>query len=116
MSFIYPLTLQVSRSKPEAALGQNGYSGLQCGTEAVLYKNVPAAIQLKGEAAKPRAGLPQDTTNRTMWRVLIPRSALASGTLLVRDYLQDDLGVRYQVVAPYYNAFGYNLLCERLET
>ena len=51
-----------------------------------------------------------------MWRLFTPRAALARGALQVRDVVTDDLGVRYQVAAPYWNSLGYAALLERLDS
>jgi hypothetical protein len=43
------------------------------------------------------------------------RPKLANGTLKVGDVMIDDLGNRYQVLAPYWDSLGYRLTCALLE-
>lgn len=116
MSFLYPSTVTVTRPTQPAGVGAVGYGGEQPSTEAsVVASAVPASIQLAKEHGKPDAGLPGDA-NKTLWKVIIPAYAVAKGTIQARDVIADDLGVRYQVVGPYWNSLGYGCVCERLET
>ena len=83
--------------------------------EDSIARQVPASIQLDKQGAKPTADLPADMSNRTFWRILIPLGVIAFGTIKVRDIITDDLGLRYAVVANYWNSLGYGLRCELLE-
>lgn len=116
MTFHYPRKISIERSQQDAAFGKTEYAGVRNSTVVSIAKNVPAAIQFKGPALRPPADLPQDTMRRTMWRILIPGPALVGGMVHVRDYIKDDLGVRYQVISPDFSPLGHALLVERLET
>lgn len=114
MSFIYPRQIAVTRQVPVTGGGVQSYSGMQPAEEANIASGLPASIQLAKERGRPEANLPSDG-GRTLWKVLMPLSAIPLGTVHSRDILTDDLGVRYQVIGPYWNSLGYNMLCERLE-
>lgn len=114
MSFIYPRTISVGRQPITTGGGVQPYSGMQPPQEVPVATGLPASIQLNRERGKTEANLPADGT-KTLWRVFIPRSSATNGLIESRDIVTDDLGVRYQVLGPYWNSLGYNLLCERLE-
>lgn len=115
MSFMYPRTVALTRPAPSAQFGNVGYNAELPVNETVVASGLPASIQLSRQGAKPDAMLPGDQDKRTYWKVIIPLGALAQGVARVRDLVTDDLGVRYQVLGPYFNSLGYTLLCERLE-
>jgi hypothetical protein len=87
---------------------------MQPSQETSIATGLPASIQLAKERGKPEANLPADG-GKTLWKVFIPLSAAALGLIESRDIIKDDLGTRYQVIGPYWNSLGHNLLCERLE-
>lgn len=116
MSLLYPRTLTITRPHKQAGVGAQPYGGATLATETPVVSGVPASIQQKKEGAAPSAGLPGDAVKRTSWRIFIPVAALADGVIQTHDIVTDDLGVRYQVGAPYWNILGYNLLTERLES
>lgn len=115
MSWIYPRRVAITRPQVELPLGAGPYSAEALTKEIPVAANIPASIQLKGGSRRPDPMLPADTSSKTLWRVFIPAPALADGTVQTRDILTDDLGQRYQVIGPYWNSLGYNLLVERLE-
>lgn len=116
MSFLYPRKIRVLRPAAQRGLGAStGYGGQTRATDEEIAKDVPASIQLKGDAGRPQAQLPGDASRRTYWKILIPRDALQLGTVRLSDIIEDDMKVRYQVLAPYLNAFGHSLLCERMD-
>lgn len=126
-SFLYPRTVQVSRSKSAAAtsvvVGLVGYSGMTTEPapkdpqgETVLFTGIPASIQAARVGRKgSRAALPTDATFEPMWNIFIPPAALALGSVKDRDVITDDEGYRYQVAQAYWNSLGYRLDCIRLE-
>lgn len=116
MSFIYPRVVSISRPAAQTGVGAIGYGGQTKATETQVAQALPASIQAKKEGSRPDAGLPGDASKRTYWRVFIPAASLAKGQILARDIVTDDLGTRYQVLAPYWNSLGHNLMCELLET
>lgn len=116
MSFIYPRTIKITRQAPVTAVGAVQYSAVQASQETNVAVGLPASIQLDRTGRKPDANLPADIAGRTLWRILIPLSAAAQGLIQANDVIIDDLNVRYQVVGPYWNSLGYNLLVDRLGT
>lgn len=112
MSFLYPRTISISRPVAQVGVGAIGYGGQTEATETVLFTGIQASIQQKKEGQKPDLGLPGDTSKRSMWRIFI---LLARGSLKDRDIVTDDEGIRYQILAAYWNSLGYNCACERLE-
>ncbi|CAJ0698810.1 hypothetical protein [Ralstonia holmesii] len=116
MSFIYPRTIKITRQAPVTAVGAVQYSAVQASQEVNVATGISASIQLDKTGRKPDANLPADIAGRTFWRVLIPLGQAALGLIQLEDVITDDLGVRYQVVGPYWNSLGYNLLVDRLGT
>jgi hypothetical protein len=115
-SFIYPRTIAITRQPTSTTGGVQPYGGSKPETEETLYIGVAASIQEKSTGARPDAHLPADATNRSFWRVFMPLSAaVVPGSVLRGDIVTDEFGQRYQVVAPYINSLGPNLLVERLE-
>ncbi|MDW3683104.1 hypothetical protein RA280_15365 [Cupriavidus sp. CV2] len=115
MSFIYPRTVAITRPNAQTGVGAVGYGGLVASAETAVASALPASIQLDRTGRKPDAGLPGDAAGKTLWKVFIPAASAAKGLIQARDVLKDDLGIRYQVTAPYWNSLGYALLVERLE-
>ncbi len=112
MSFLYPRTVSVQR--PGASVPGVGLQAYSAPTVApVVATGLPASIQLKKEVGTLPASLPGDVSRRTYWNIFV-RCAL--GTVLDRDVIIDDAGVRYQVTGAYWNSLGYACLCERLES
>lgn len=116
MSFLYPRTISVTRQTPVTAVGAVQYSAVQESQETGIATGLPASIQLDRSGRRPDPNLPADIVGRTLWRVLIPLASAAKGLIQANDVITDDLNVRYQVVGPYWNSLGYNLLVDRLGT
>lgn len=112
MSFIYPRTISIVRQVLSTAVGALPYRGETPSNETTVASGIPASIQRKKVGQKAMAGLPGDG-NQSIWQILFN---LPIGTVNVRDVIVDELGVRYQVQAPYWNSMGYNCTCERLES
>lgn len=108
MSFLYPRLVTVNRPGAQTSVGfQADYAGDQAVTETVIVAEpVPASIQARREGTKDQVGLPDDTT-APYWYVFIPVYALAKGVILKGDIVIDELGLRYQVVTPYWDSLGY---------
>lgn len=115
MSFLYPRTIAITRPVAQTGVGAVGYGGLQAASETQVAAGLPASIQFEKDRGKPMADIPGDA-GKTLWHVLMPLSAAALGLIKTRDIVTDDLGQRYQVITPYWNSLGHNLLVERLET
>ncbi len=116
MSFIYPRTASFYRPNPVVAPGDIGYSGESSDSQAPIASAVPCSIQYKRASGGLAANLPADVVSKSIWIFFIPLSAgFVLGTLKDRDIAMDDLGVRYQVAADYWNSLGYQIACERLE-
>ena len=117
MSFLYPRVVAITRPiAGNQGVGAVEYGGELPINETSIATGLPASIQLQSQGAKPGADLPADMAHRTFWRILIPLSAIGTGTIKVRDIVTDDLGQRYAVVGDYWNSLGYGRLrCELLE-
>jgi len=115
-SFIYPRTITITRPVPQSGVGAVGYGGLQPSNETTVATGLPASIQFDRTGTSPRASLPGDSIGNGMWRVFIPGASAQNGLINSQDVITDDLGVRYQVSAPYWNSLGYALRVEKLET
>lgn len=115
MSFLYPRVIAITRPIADLGVGQVEYGGELPINEESVATQIPASIQLDKQGGKPSADLPADMAHRTFWKILIPLGFIAFGTIKVRDIITDDLGLRYAVVANYWNSLGYGLRCELLE-
>ena len=118
MSFMYPRTVSVSRpnATPAGQLGDVGYSAQRGPVdETVIATGLAASIQFDRQGQRNPTGLPSDAAYKPIWKVFIPASAAALGSIQSADVITDDLGVRYQVVAPYWNSLGYRLTTIILE-
>lgn len=120
MSFMYPRTVSVSRPPAQAGVGfQAPYAGEDPAGETVIASGLPASIQVRREGQKGPTGLPGDGTKPT-WYVFIKRGALEALGLTAAaiqnlDILTDELGNRYQVIAPYFDSMGPRPTVELLD-
>lgn len=110
MSFLYPRTISVYRDLEPTQGGLQTYNTTNQGT--LVASAIPASIQLKKETGTQPANLPADISRRTYWNIMF---RAPPGTVIDNDIVVDDLGVRYQVTAAYWNSLGFNCLCERME-
>lgn len=121
-------TVAVHRSRTNAAqsgasqaIGLVGYSGREQTTiagaangEDILFTGLPASIQAR--RANTKSGqLPADVTDRPMWMIFIPASAISQYDIADRDIIVDDEAYRYMVAQNYWTDFGYQLNCTREE-
>lgn len=111
---LYPRTVTLKRPNATTGIGGLPYGGLLSSKESQVTRPMRASIQYDRLGRAPLTGIPGDTSGRTMWKIFLPDAA--NGTVHARDIIVDDLGVRYQVVADYWNSLGYALQCERLES
>lgn len=115
MSFLYPRTVTVQRVLPatpgSAGVGAQAYSS-QVSDGLQTVGQYPASIQIAKEVGNQPAKLPTDAGRVTYWKVFV-RAPL--GSILGRDVLVDDMGLTYQVTAPYWNSMGYQCMAERTE-
>jgi hypothetical protein len=113
-TFLYPRVVVLSRSDPQTGVGfQPGYSAELKTDELLIQAGIPASIQLNQRGQAAAVGLPTETTD-TLWNVLIPLQALAKGMVRQGDTITDDEGDDYQVIAPYWDSLGFNLLVKHL--
>jgi len=118
MSFIFPRVIAISRLEIASVAGAAPYRGSGIvSAETILFTGVPASIQSRG-ATGQKAGIPADTKGVPVWIIIIPLGfdTIVSGSIIDRDVVTDDLDVRYQVSAAYWNSLGYQLECQRLQT
>jgi len=113
-SFLYPRTVSFHRPAGQPQGGLLGYGGQIQANEVVIASGVPASIQERKEGIRAPAHLPSDGRQPEWW-VFIARFKLSNGTLKAGDIMIDDLGNRYQVLAPYWDSLGYRLTVVLLE-
>ena len=113
MSFLYPRTVTITRAGAAVSVGLQGYQGITRASETAILTNVACAIQYKGTASQPLAGLPADIRAKSVWEIKIPGQAV--GVVQDRDVATDDANQRYQVTAIYWTPLGLQLYCEKLE-
>ncbi len=112
MSFIYPRTVTITRPTPDTGIGVRPFSAEQANQETLILANVAASIQYDSTTRKLTAGLPADIYTGSRWMMFI---CAPLGTMQDNDIITDDLGIRYQVHASYWDSFGYNAKCEKLQ-
>jgi hypothetical protein len=112
---LYPRLVTITRPQTSTTPGDQGYSGTQQANESVVLTGLLASIQFTSRLSTPLGGTPSDAIDRAGFRVLIPASAAANGSITERDVVVDDLGKRYQVTAAWWDSLGYNLQAELLE-
>lgn len=104
MSLIYPRSFTASRAS-EVFTAQDGLHSVAL----VIVSNVPCSIQLKRTKGHSPVAFPAGTNTEAgmnTWRILCK---LPLGTIMKGDEIVDDLGIRYEVISPYWNALGYNM-------
>ncbi len=111
MSFIYDRTISIRRPAKQTGVGIQKYGGETIAEETVIEDCVPASVQQKRESTRDVSGVPS-TGKAGNWRIYFN---LPNGKVQSRDIIVDDLGIRYQVLMPYWTRLGYNCSCERLE-
>jgi hypothetical protein len=126
VSFVYPRTISVYRlprlPTSPAGFGAQGYQEPQTAASASVWATRPilsgirCSIQEYRSGQRPADDLPGSTLVTPTNKIFIPVLTLPKGAIKVRDYLLDDIGVRYHVINPYWNSLGYRLYCVFLET
>lgn len=120
MSFLYPRTVAVHRRAAQSGVGfQPAYAGADPTAETVIATGLPASVQVRREGQKAPTGLPGDGTKPT-WYVFIKRGAMKAaglndGAIKNLDVIVDELGNRYQVIAPYFDSLGPRPTVELLD-
>ena len=126
MSFIYPRLLSIYRlpgfPAGVAGYGAQPYQEPQTARNASvwaslpIFSGIPCSIQEYRSGQRPVEDLPGSTLVTPTNKIYIPLHGLAKGAVKVRDYVLDDLGVKYEVINPYWNSLGYRLYSVFLET
>ncbi|HYA07491.1 MAG TPA: hypothetical protein VEF90_16520 [Xanthobacteraceae bacterium] len=126
MNFVYPRRVSVYRlpgfESGNAGYGAQDYQEAQTASAGSIWSSTPVYTGLQCSIQEYRSGqrpiddLPGSTTVTPTVKLYIPRMVLAKGSLMFRDYLLDDLGVKYHVINPYWNSLGYRAYCVFLET
>lgn len=115
-TFIYPRTVSVRRPQHAVTAGAGAYSQVRKVPTVEILTGLPASIQLDRTGQRPDERLPADAVGKATWKVFIPLEYAALGTIQSRDVIVDDLGIAYQVVAPYWNSLGFNCRAQVEET
>lgn len=125
-SFVYPRTISIYRdarfATGAAGLGAQPYqepqtvNGVAIWATKPVYSRIQCSIQEYRSGQRPVENLPSSTLVTPSWKIYIPRRQLPNGSILVRDFIMDDLGIKYQVIDPYWNSLGFRLYAVFLET
>lgn len=82
-----------------------------------IWKNIQCSIQdSRSTGQHPAEPLSGSMITMPIFQIFIPEWALVESGLLVRDYLLDDLGIKYAVITPNWNSFGFKAICHMLDT
>lgn len=125
--FLYPRAISIFRlpiasGSAVAGFGAQPYAEPQTVANASLWASrpmlqaVPCSIQEYRSGQRPTDDLPGSTMVTPTTKIFIPARALQRGAVKVRDYVIDDLGIKYHVINPYWNSLGFRLYCVFLET
>lgn len=115
MSFLFPRTVTIRRPNHQGGgAGKKGYGGKSDAQMTDIAADVPASVQAKGTGRANPTGLPGDASP-FRWVILIPDGHIAPGAIRDGDYVEDDLGRRFQVSADYAHSLGWTLNSERME-
>ena len=117
MSFLYPRVVGIKRPNGSPAAtapaGDGGYNAdrgdARPGDETTIATGLPASIQLDRQGQRNAEGLPTDARYQPIYKVFIPKSAAALGTIQSGDVVVSEIGERFQVFAPYWDSLGYRL-------
>ena len=88
-------------------------SGVTEANETPIIAGVPAHIQVERQGTSPRTGLPADVAGQSIWKIIFK---LPRGTVRSHDIITDDLGNRYQVIAPDWGPLVMTCHAQILET
>jgi hypothetical protein len=113
MNFLYPRTISILRSKPNTAVGALDYSGVTTASETLLAKNIAAHIQAERQGTLPDAKLAGDAAGQSIWRIIFKAS---KGLVQDRDFIVDDLGVRYHIISAGWNPLITTCIAQIMET
>lgn len=114
MSFLYPRTISVSRRSQPSGIGLQPYGGAQRIQETQVAEGIRAGVQIKSTAGNGPTGVPT-ATSVPVYRIMIPRNAVAAGGIIERDIITDDLGRRMQVQQAEWTPIGTQLSALLLE-
>ncbi len=108
-TFLYPRTITVTRPPvPSQTGGAVRYGGDQPVDDLVILSGIAAAVQSDRIGKTTPSNLPA-SSGLPYYKILIPASEAALGTINKNDFVTDDQGVRYQVYDPYWTPLGYQL-------
>jgi hypothetical protein len=112
-SFLYPRMIVIAREKPNDTVGQQGYSGISKGNEALIVTALAARVQAVKTGPQTRAELPADAMGESLWKILF---RAPKGIVQSRDFIADDFGNEYQVVSAYWNPMVTSCIAQIMET
>lgn len=104
-NFLYPRTITITRN----LMVQTPADGLH-ETEVEIAKDIAASIQLKRQRPTDPHSFPAATQSADTvpeWLILFKGDR---DLVMKADKITDDLGVSYQVEAPYWNSLGWNIV------
>ncbi len=108
-TFLYPRTITITRPPvPSQGGGAFRFGGDQPAEYLVILSGIAAAVQSDRIGRITPSNLPA-SSGLPYYKILIPASEAALGTIQKNDFANDDLGIHYQVYDPYWTPLGYQL-------
>ena len=115
MDCIFDRIITVSRPVSQTGAGQQPYGGNARASETVIISGIPASIEQRRTGQRNDPNLPLDGSRAT-WRIYIDEGVVPdSSAIQDRDFITDDLGRRFQVVAGNPDFMGWTIHVERME-
>lgn len=115
-SFLYPRWFKVERaSHQDQTAGSLQYGGVDPAEMTLIIANVPCNVEARSSGRANPTGLPADTL-ASAWIINAPRGYATDGMIKNGDYITDDLGRHFRVVADDCHRLGWKLMVDRLES
>ena len=113
MSFLYPRTISIGRQARNTTAGAQPYSGINQATETQITSGIAARIQVDRQGTDSPGKLPTDAAGESIWKIIFKAPL---GLVQNRDFIIDDQGLRYQVIAAYPGPMVTTCRCQIMET
>jgi hypothetical protein len=121
---VYNRTISVYRrphaSDSAASSGPLAYQEPQASANVLVWNTTPiytgiaCSIQEETKGKGSATDLPGSDIV-PYWRIFIPYSGLAKGSLQIHDNVMDEIGTKYRLTSTYWDAMGYRAFAILLE-
>jgi len=112
-SFLYPRIISISRQARNTTVGAQPYSGIDASTETQIANGIAAKIQADRQGTESSGKLPTDSAGQSIWKIIFKAPL---GLVENRDFITDDQGLRYQVIAAYWGPMVTTCRCQIMES